>query len=292
VDAGKLSPFNERLVRQEASQTDLIITRSVAAADRLKAARVTAPIEVTSDNALNFQPAPADEGLPAKLWAGVSNGSGVVGLAVEDLYQWPVVMRPWGRREDCYKWPYYFSRSTRRRRQAKALVAGYAALADRLIAEKGKAVALICMEELDEPIARQVLSRMKHQGRARIISAGEYNASQVTILLRGLDLLITSRYHAAILSLAAAVPQVALGHDQRLKNLYQELALYDRYFLDPATPHLWQTLKERAYSLLDDPSPVRQVLRREYQEHLGKARRNRDLLASYARVHGWERALC
>ena len=57
VDAGELrSPLNRRLVRHEASRTDLIVVRSAAASKRLRRWGVTAPIEVTADNAFTFRP--------------------------------------------------------------------------------------------------------------------------------------------------------------------------------------------------------------------------------------------
>ena len=40
-------------MRCEASKTDLIVTRAQAAADRLRACGVTAPLKVTADNSLN-----------------------------------------------------------------------------------------------------------------------------------------------------------------------------------------------------------------------------------------------
>ena len=58
VDAGQIkSGLNRRLVRSQASETDLIITRAAAAAERLRSWGVTAPIEVTADNAFTFVPA-------------------------------------------------------------------------------------------------------------------------------------------------------------------------------------------------------------------------------------------
>src|SRR5512138_1696431 len=80
VDAGQLSPFNRSLVRREASKTDLIIARSQAAADRLRACGVTASIHVTADNALSFQSATSDEGWFKSVWPEAR--SGLVGLAV------------------------------------------------------------------------------------------------------------------------------------------------------------------------------------------------------------------
>ena len=286
VDAGQLSPVNRRLVRHEASKTDLIITRSQGAADRLRACGVTAPIKVTADNAFNFQTAPSDEGWVQRVWPEAR--SGLAGLAAVNYHLWPVVMRPWGKSEDCYKWPYYFSTSPERRRAAAELADGYAALADCLVREHDKSIALICMEELDEPFARQVQQRMVYASRARLFSAPEYSASQMTVLLRSLDLLVTSRYHGCVLSLAAQVPQVAVGHDLRLKTIYDELGFTDQFFLDPHTPNLCATLKERVEKLLANPALEKESLRRGYEEHLNNSRGNRALLRSFVKERGWE----
>jgi polysaccharide pyruvyl transferase WcaK-like protein len=289
VDAGKLSDANQRRVRREASKTNLIVTRSQAASDRLRSYGVMAPIEVTADNAFNFHPDPADEGWYTK--ALPESKSGVVGMAVVDSYLWPVVMRPWGRKKDCYKWPYYFSRSPKRRRNTETLAEGYAKLADNIITNYGKSVALICMEQLDEPIARMVHTRMKHADQARIFSAREYNASQMTGLLRSLDILVTSRYHACVLSMAAQVPQVAVGHDTRLATIYRDLGLKDRWFMETGAPgrpalgaptfDLFAGLRERVDLLLAHPELQKDVLYQGYEEHKGRARRNRRLLADF-----------
>lgn len=286
VDAGELSPINRRLVRHEASKTDLIIARSQAAANRLHACGVTAPIKVTADNALSFQAARSDEGWIQKVWPEAS--SGMVGLAAVNYYLWPVVLRPWGKSEDCYKWPYYFSTSPERRNAATELANGYAAVADYLVKEHDKHVALICMEELDEPFARRIQRQMACTDRARLFSAREYSASQMTTLLRSLDLLVTSRYHGCMLSLAGQVPQIAVGHDLRLKTIYDELGLTDQFYIDVHKQNSCMGLKERVEKLLENPSLERESLRRGYEEHLNNARRNREFLRSFVKDHGWE----
>ena len=55
VDAGHLSSFNRRLVKREASKTDLILTRTELAAEELKDIGVKAPIDVTADCAFTFK---------------------------------------------------------------------------------------------------------------------------------------------------------------------------------------------------------------------------------------------
>jgi polysaccharide pyruvyl transferase WcaK-like protein len=207
-----------------------------------------------------------------------------VGLALVNFYLFPVVMRLWGRKEDCYKWPYYFSLPPDERRASQALAASYAALADHLVREHGVSVALICMEELDERIAHKVHARMACADRARIFSSRDYNASQMTSLLRSLNALVTCRYHACVLSMAAQVPQIAVGHDLRLKSIYAELGLPD-LFVDARQPDRDAQLVAALDRVLADPEPVRAALRRGYDEHLAKARCNRQLLRAFARSH-------
>jgi len=289
VDAGEIrSALNRRLVRHEASKTALIITRSAAAAERLRSFDVTAPLEITADNAFNFRPDPADAGLLSRVWP--EAGSNVVGLALVDFYLWPVVMKPWGPKEDCYKWPYYFTRSPERTRATEALAGSYAALADDMITRHGKSVALIGMEELDEVLLRKVHGYMAHPDRARIFCSREYNASQMVSILRSLELLLTSRYHACVLSLAAQIPQMAIGHDLRLKTIYQELGLFEEFFIEPNARDLYERLQPRVERLLKDPSCVRDALQQGYEKHWGDARRNRSLLKAFVLAQGWEPA--
>jgi polysaccharide pyruvyl transferase WcaK-like protein len=288
VDAGEIkSALNRRLVRREASKTSLIIARAAAAAARLRSWGVTAPIEVTADNAFTFVPDPADAGLFERLWP--EAGEHIVGLALVDFYLFPVVMRPWGPKEECYKWPYYFSRTPDRCRASEGLANSYAVVADHLVREHGVSVALICMEELDERMARQVHARMACAGSARIFSSRDYNASKMTSILRSLDFLVTSRYHACVLSMAAAAPQIAVGHDLRLKSIYAELGLPD-LFVDAHLPGREADLQANLDRVLAHPEPVRAALRRSYQEYLEKARGNRQLLREFVQKQGWQPA--
>jgi polysaccharide pyruvyl transferase WcaK-like protein len=293
VDSGSLSKANTRRVRKIASLTDLIVTRNRAAADCLRRIGVTARMESTADNALVFKPRESDIGWVAREWDKADTG--IVGLAMVDFSLFPVVMRPWGPKDRCYKWPFYFVDSKERRQASELLAASYATLADSIVAKTGKAVALICMEQLDEPLARDVFRRMKHTDNARIFSAREHDASRMTTLLRGLDLLITSRFHAAILSLAAGVPQAAFHHDTRLASLYTDLWLMDEWFVHPGTirelaskthvEKLFEELQNRANALLDNPGLQKSSLDRGYAEHLARAERNRKLLAEFVSKH-------
>lgn len=285
VDAGQLRPRNQRLVRRWASTTDLIVTRSEAAAGRLRQWGVTAPIEWTADNAFTFDPRPDDQAWARSIWP--EAGRPPVGLAAVDFHRWPVVVRPWGHARDRYRWPYYFSTSPARRHAGAELARNYARLADRVVERHDRSVALLCMEELDESIAWAIHAEMAHPERARVFSARQLDASRMTALLRSLGVLVTSRYHASVLSLAEAVPQVAVHHDLRLRTLYAELGLERDYFLPPDDPDLFERIAEAVDALLSDPVEVGDRLRAGHRAHVAAARRNRDLLRGFAAEHGW-----
>lgn len=302
VDAGDLSWFNRWLVKREASKTDLIITRTRYAAEKLEKIGVIAPITSTADCAFTFQENPQDHDFLKRIWPesiegrkpadsvignsavvakGVTRTKGVVGLAVVDFSLWPVVIRPWGRKKDVYKWPYYFSRSRDRQKVRKKLVDGWARVADRIIEKHHKNVALICMEELDQPLAKDILQKMENKDNCKVISSGEYNASQMTSMLSDLDLLVTSRYHSAVLSLRSHVPQIAVGHDPRLSSLYHDLHLYDDYFLSHKNADLWEVINEKVDLLTATPDLQKDQLEKGLHDQLGLCQKNQILLQEF-----------
>lgn len=279
VDAGELSPMNRWLVKREASKTDLIITRTKHAMKRLQKIGVTAPITSTADCAYTFQEDPNDHHLLEAIFQG--SAEGVVGLAVVDFSLWPVVIQPWGRRKNLYKWPYYFSRSPERMKMRERLIEGWARTADDIIEKHGKNVTLICMEELDQPLAEDIQGKMKNKDKCRVISSGKYNASQMTSILSDLDLLVTSRYHSAVLSLRAGVSQIAVGHDPRLTSLYQDLNLYQDYFICHDAPHLWEDLTSKIDLLLANSDLQKDMLEKGLLEQVTLSQKNRILLGEF-----------
>jgi polysaccharide pyruvyl transferase WcaK-like protein len=285
VDVGHISSFNRLLVKREASKTDLILTRTELAAQELMKIGVKAPIQTTADCAFTFKTEKEDAEILQEIWP--DSDSGVVGLTPIDFYLWPVVMRPWGKKENLYKWPYYYSRSKKRIDESEQLALKWAEEADRIIEKYGKRVALICMEELDEPLAVCIKNKMKNPDMVKIFSSRNYNASAMTSILRSLELLVTSRYHAGVLSLESQVPQISIGHDTRLKGFYKELGL-ENYLLDYMSPEIWYKLEEKVDQLLKDPKMQQKILRDGFTQHINRARKNPEILGDFIQKRGWK----
>jgi polysaccharide pyruvyl transferase WcaK-like protein len=283
VDSGQVSEEGKRKVREDASKTDIIIMRTHAGAERMRQWGVTAPIEVSADTAFLYRTDPDDASLLERSLPG-----GVVGIAAVDFNLFPVVQRPWGRRSRCYKWPYYFAWSKERRKAAAELAQNFADLADRLVEKHDRSIALLCMESVDDDLARDILSRMRHSDRARIFSATEHNASQMASVLRSLDLLITSRYHAGALSLEGHIPQVAIAHDVRLADLYEEIGIKKELFFESSADDLFSKVAGKADQLLSDPAAIRERLKKAHTEHLERARLAREFASKLLTSKGWE----
>ena len=128
---------------------------------------------------------------------------------------------------------------------------------------------------------------MKNPEMVKIFSSRDYNASQMTNILRSLELLVTSRYHAGVLSLEAQIPQIAVGHDTRLKGFYGELGL-ENYLIDYMSPEIWHKLEEKVDELLKNPKIQHKTLKDGFIEHLNRATKNPEILKNFLQDRGWK----
>ena len=288
VDSGELSRFNRFLVRREANKTDLIITRTKYAGNRLTDIGVKAPIKHTADCAFSFKTNFKDRNILKKICRSENQDpqKGFVGIAVVDFHLWPVVIRPWGKKADLYKWPYFFSRSKSRVLKSHKLSENWAKEADRIVKQHNKNIIIICMEELDETLAHEIKTKMKYPENAMIVSARTYNASQMTEVLRSLELLITSRYHAGVLSMKSSVPQIGIGHDPRLNGLYKDIKIDKKFLLsypknNSKTDRIWKTLSKKVDQLIENPNPTKELIEKCYQKQLKLSQTNKRILSKF-----------
>jgi len=91
------------------------------------------------------------------------------------------------------------------------------------------------------------------------ISPTHYTAKQFVSLLTQLDVLITSRYHAHVLSMQVGVPCIALTKDQRLTSIFSEHEMHD-YCLSIYDCNLENKLQVAFDSLLVNKTAIREKL--------------------------------
>jgi polysaccharide pyruvyl transferase WcaK-like protein len=278
VDAGRLGRFNRVLARRVVEGMDLVVVRSPAARTVLREGGVTRALVATTDTAFAYRSRP-----PRR-----PRVRPVLGVAPVNFHVWPVRPRLWGPAAHCYHWPYYFSWDEQRAVRTEDLVQAWAGLVTRAVRQHGLDAQLIAMEALDDGICGLVLAALPDDVRARTTtcSASDESPTGVVARLRSLDYLVTSRYHAAVLSMEAHVPQMAVFHDERLLAVYREAGL-EPHAHPHDTPDLPGRMQAGLDALLRDAPEQRRALRQCLTEDfLPRCARNREVLREWAAAHG------
>ena len=276
VDAGKMKPQDEKWARETANKMDLLMTRTGAAAKLLKEIGVDKDIKVTTDTAFTQEPA-------QKKWVeeclhsnGIDPRWPIVGIAFEELFWWPVVIDLWkvvrGVREDHYKSVYYHSWPGDSKNLSSIMKKTIASYADWAAKEFGAQIAFFAMEQLDVQPCNDVQSMMKN--RSVIFGADNYNAAQVTGLLRRLSWLVTCRYHALVLSMGGFVPLIGLAHDERIESIMDELHLKPDYFINYLEADILSKLILKTHKLVDEKDKLSGIIENNLPEYISRMFQN------------------
>ncbi len=124
------------------------------------------------------------------------------------------------------KW-YFFSDSPARRKAYENYIREIARGINAFLASHDYFPVVIGMERLDEKACRDLRAQL-HTGSAMFLS-GDCPADVMTGIVRSLSLLVTSRYHAAVLSMKKGCPIMAVSMDERLDTLMEDLSAAPAY---------------------------------------------------------------
>ena len=120
---------------------------------------------------------------------------------------------------------------------------------------------LLGMERLDEKACRALSQELG--GTEALFLSGDCGAPVMTGILRRLSALVTSRYHAAVLSMERACPIVAVSMDERLDSLMKELRLCDPYLLHVGDEDLGRRLAGALSLAVQDKDSIGQHIQEE-----------------------------
>ncbi len=219
-----------------------------------------------------------------KIWAieelkrvGWDGKKEILGIAVINPFYWPVrpnmtkflkmkLLRE--KREDNYdKW-YFFSTSKERNEKFKRYIEAVAKSVNIFIEKHNYFPVLIAMERLDYGACQEVKKKLNVD--APFFWSQEYDGYQITSILHHLSILITSRYHARVLSMTGGVPSIAISMDERLKNLLEETGHYNDYYLSVDDPELDEKLPIMMEKLLINREKVKEEILKTIPSYLKK----------------------
>lgn len=144
---------------------------------------------------------------------------------------------------------------------------------------KGMFVALVGMERLDGKACASLRGLLPDAPPAFV--SGEHPAEDIVCTLRHARMVITSRFHASVLSLNAEVRTIGIALDERIANLFSENGMADWFFRCDAPD-----LADRVIDAIDrldgtDPGPVyRRLVRRQIRLFAGMGMILRDEVRS------------
>lgn len=187
-----------------------------------------------TDTAWTFcVPKQHDTGRDMLMQQGWDGKQRLLGVAVIHPYCWPVRPSMWkwlkavlmGKRTLQYDKMYFFSDSEKRRRKYQRYLEQVALAVKNYKAENDAYVVIIGMEKLDAQACRDFRQLLGED--CAVITSANTPVFQMTSLLHCLDNLITSRYHAAVLSMLKGMPIVAVSMDNRLDGLFRDIPVIE-----------------------------------------------------------------
>ncbi len=263
IDVGELSPMNRFFTRTICNKIDLLITRTQIAKTRLIEMGVTTEIFANTDTAFRFLLNESAAETPDLI------SPNTLGIAPVEFHQWPLKTKLYGKKEECYNYPYYYTWDDERREKSVRLIGAYGELIRHAIEVHDLDIVLIAMEALDADICQKIFDGLSplDRSRVKIVASNNHHPSQMTSMLRNLKYLVTARYHACVISLNQAVPQMAISHDERLASIYTELGIEHEFLLDYQDPHLTGKIIPTFDLLISRGSTLRSVLQRKHDEY-------------------------
>lgn len=241
-DVGRVDGWLARLSHDMMSDTYFMV-RTEASLRNLKSLGLSG--HVGTDTAWTFQ---ATEG---EAWAhrqllsdGWDGAKPLLGVAVINPFCWPVRPSLWrwlksavtGDHTQQYDKMYFFSTSEERSQKYQHYLKEMAAAVNRYQQEHDAFVVVLGMEKLDTEACRAIEKKLC--GSHALYTSLNCNVYQMTGLLRQLSVLVTSRYHAAVLSMEARFPIVAVSFDGRLDGVIREAELDGDYLHHVDDPQL------------------------------------------------------
>jgi len=129
---------------------------------------------------------------------------------------------------------------------------------------------------------------MKHKDEARWIPSFQYNVDDIKSLLVESRFLITTRYHASVLSSSAGVPMIAISSDSRLEAVFRELNLMDFYIPVTVKPpqmpeNLYELLVEKMNQLAEREQEIRERIKKQDKVFVERALQNRELFRQWVK---------
>ena len=225
-EAGAMSRGLESLVRKHVRDS-FVVTRNSESADIL--GRLGVATRVGTDTAWTFDPAAPEVGRQILVDAGWDGETPVLALCPINPFWWPVkpdvpkaAMHALGGLDDeAHFGSVYFHNDAPEvdTKQARYLDA-WAGAVERFRRDHDVFPVLFGSEQLDRIACEALNERLG--GDLPVIVSDEHDMYQMVAAMRQARFMVSSRYHACVMSMAAGVVSIGVTMDERIRNLMRD----------------------------------------------------------------------
>jgi len=214
-DIDELTNFHEWITLKILKNVDLLVARTRTTYNFLKKRGINKNLHLGTDTSLLFN--------VKKL----ENKRKKIGFCLKDLYCYPVKMRLFGRKENRYHYPYYYTYAHHGKEKYKEFVKKMSSMIDTLLEEdKSLWIQLIILEhQMDYKVARDIYKAVKNKQRVELISRKNHELEYIKSVFSNLKCLIATRYHALLQGLEYKTPTLVLSSDERFEYFIEEMGL-------------------------------------------------------------------
>ena len=287
-EAGEMDRIVEKVVRRTCRKT-FFIARSMDSLEKIISLGLKG--ELGTDTAWTFDSSEhSDTACSILLEKGWDGKKKLVGIAVINPFWWPVkpsivkLLKAYftGDWNLQYKKYFFFSWSKERELQYERYLTAIHHAVIRFSWDNEFFPILIGMENLDVRACNRLNEMFRT--KAAIITAGEYNGFHIKEILNKLSILITSRYHARVLSFDTKVPAIAISMDERLDNIYREIGHFDDYCLKADDPDLEDRLYAALQGIEERRESIAEELTKAGEDYIVRFNRMGEQLVGYLRT--------
>ena len=248
AEAGYMNPWPRKLAAEHCKNS-FVITRNKESQSVLSELGIRS--ECGTDTAWTFSPLGpeyAEQELRKVGW----RGERILMVCPINPFCWPVkaslskaFCRLFGfYRDSHYGRIFFFNDGVDRRQSFENYLTAISQAVDRYRRRTGTFVVVGASEELDNRAANLLAKKLNG---APVFSSSQHNMYQLVSLFRKADLMLSSRYHAIVTSMAAGVASAGISFDERIVNLMRERQ-HQELLIQVDDPDL----AEKAELVLDD----------------------------------------
>ncbi len=267
VDCDPLGRMERQFLRLALGPTDLVVARSRDSLRRL--------IETGARASLGADPVFLYRGAGKRDILGAKKRIRI-GFAFINHFALPVKIRPWGKREMLYSYPYYYTYPGNGLVRCREFVREVADAVSRNCSAF-ETVFIAMDEKFDRKINEEIMSRVM-VAKKGIVSYSSAPLADINRLLGTLDVLVSSRLHAIILASNFAVPCIAASVDERFLSFAHDAKMRSMC-IDINSAGFSGRLCKKIDHTLKNQRAVSESMRKANTALKQMARRNRALLS-------------